>query len=429
MRATAIVLEAELAGNRPPAMAMDALSGNSTLPDLGELKEVLNMQYLVRCLEWMYFHADDRHRSEEQANLFREMRYGRYPSERRQFPNCLSEGIPGVEKATIDSFRDLFYRAICRLLIAGAVLAGAYLDLLFRAREEGNDGFLLRNGYVWYEDECWEKIAEIDDEERDRRDDADRAYVRKTAVYNYDVEDWSEIGEWKYGQYESVFGPFASWIVEDGRKRQRDEPRNSAGAEPDWAEDSEDVGAVRELMLLMVAYDHFNGKIENGPRQSNPLGPEYMPNQDNRTVSIIRFGVFHVEQITMPSQLSDLKTDLLFAEFHPAFADSMGKWIPYQFDIWWTITEILEPAHRWQYNWWNRENPGPPPMMQLWHFALRKYLNLGFRYRTFWMPRRPDIWDCIWWKDVGRGEVFLNPDWAVVQKHQSGVISWDYEVS
>ena len=67
-------------------------------------------------------------------------------------------------------------------------------------------------------------------------------------------------------------------------------PQDLKDTEPDWGENPADVGAVRELMLLMVAYDHFNSKFENyiwttgpgvawSPKPKNLLG--------NRTVSIV----------------------------------------------------------------------------------------------------------------------------------------------
>ena len=47
VRATAIVLKAYQAGTLPPLVTMNSLMGKSKLPDLAELKEVFNMQYLV----------------------------------------------------------------------------------------------------------------------------------------------------------------------------------------------------------------------------------------------------------------------------------------------------------------------------------------------------------------------------------------------
>ena len=261
VRATGIVLKAYQAGTSPPVVSMTSLSGISKLPDLAELKEVFNMQYLVRCIEWMYFNSEEWHLGECEDNLFKGMRYGRYPSAQRRFPECLNEDIPGAKNTTIDSFRDGFYRAMYRLLLAGAVLARPYMVPLFQAREDGGkEGFFGRCGLDDYAQKHWEKI-DISEDGPPR--DEDVAYIRQFSVYNYDVTDWSEIGLWRNREYETCFGPFASWIVEDGRKRQQNEPQDPNDTEPDWAENPADVGVVRELMLLLVAYDHFNSKFSN----------------------------------------------------------------------------------------------------------------------------------------------------------------------
>ena len=422
MRATALVLEAYQAGTLPPpVVTIISLSANSKLPDLAELKEVLNMQYLVRCIEWMYFNSQEWHLGIIEDNLFRHMKYGHYPAKQRRFPECLSEDIPGAKNANIDSFRDGFYRAMYRLLLAGAVLARAYMAPLFRARDAGGkEGFFNRNGLEDYGLKYW---AEVDGSEDGQPRPEDIAFIRKFPVYNYDVPDWSEIGLWRNREYETCFGPFASWIVEDGRQRQQNEPQGPNNTEPGWAENPADVGAVRELMLLLVAYDHFSCKFSNLTWARTGRGG-YLNKPGNRTVSIVRFGIFQIEEVTMPAAFEDLTTRYLFAEYHPALKGSQGEDIPLQFDVSTTIKATLDRIMRNHYNG-NRENPGPPALLELWHFALRHYLNLGFKSGTFWMPREPLFMHSTWWKEVGRGEIFISPNWAVVQKYRPGIISWE----
>jgi hypothetical protein len=432
VRATAIVLKAYQAGTLPPLVAINSLSAKSKLPDLTELKEVFNMQYLVRCIEWMYFNSEEYHAVEgSEHNLFLHMKYGTYPSARRRFPECLSEDIPGTKNATIDSFRDRFYRAMYRVLLAGAVLARAYMAPLFRAREEWKKRIFVCFGLEDYMHNHWEETDPhyIDGSEVYPPTEQDIAYIRQFPVYNYDVPDWSEIGVWRNQEYETCFGPFASWIIEDGRKRQKSEPQDPNDIEPDWAENPADVGAVRELMLLMVAYDHFNSKFENQTWKTRP-GVAYMQKPGhllgNRTVSIVRLGIFQIEEVTVPAAFEDLKRGHLFADYHPALKGSEGEDIPWQFDIWTVVEGVLSQRMR-NRSLTNRENPGPPAMLELWHFALRRYLNLEFRSGTFWMPKRPFYMQSLWWKEVGRGEVFINLNWAPVQKYKPGVISWHHE--
>jgi hypothetical protein len=103
----------------------------------------------------------------------------------------LNEDIPGAKNATVDSFRNGFYRAIYRLLLAGAVLARPYMAPLFQAREEGKEGFFGRYGLEDYTQKYWEKI-DISEDGPPRPEDV--AYIRQFPVYNYDVTDWSKIG-------------------------------------------------------------------------------------------------------------------------------------------------------------------------------------------------------------------------------------------
>ena len=130
----------------------------------------------------------------------------------------------------------------------------------------------------------------------------------------------------------------------------------------------------------------------------------------------------------MPAAFEDLITGHLFTDFHPALKESQGEDIPYQFDVW-SVVGGNSTKRKRNHHSHNRENPGPPAMLELWHFALRRYLNLGFRSKTFWMPRRRLYTQSLWWKEVGRGEIFISPTWAPVQKYRAGVVSWDHETN
>ncbi|KAH8807244.1 hypothetical protein F5884DRAFT_880059 [Xylogone sp. PMI_703] len=312
VRATAIVLKAYQAGILPPAIgAIDSLSGNAKPPDLAELKEVLSVQHLVRCIEYTYFNL--RYRLQWKNNLF-SMEQPKYPASRRRFPDCLKE-IPGAENATIDSFRDRFFRTMYRLLLAGAVLARAYVAPVFDSRAEGNFRFFQ----IWGDENYWsEEMAQLEDREY-----------------------WSKLGQWRNREYETLFGPFASWIVEDGRRREQNEPQALSNTEPAWAENRVDIGAVREVMLLLVAYDHFNDSFEN----YYGYAPAYLQKQGNKTVSIVRFGIFKVEEITMPAAAEDLTDTPLVAQYHPTLEGTAGEDIKYQIDMYY-ITWMLEDWRR-----------------------------------------------------------------------------------
>jgi len=90
-------------GTLPPVVTIKSLSGYSKPPELAELKEVFNMQYLVRSIEHMYFNSKELRLGDYEDNLFQNLS-GHYPAVQRRFPECLSEDIPGAKNATIDYF-------------------------------------------------------------------------------------------------------------------------------------------------------------------------------------------------------------------------------------------------------------------------------------------------------------------------------------
>jgi len=118
--------------------------------------------------------------------------------------------------------------------------------------------------------------------------------------------------------------------------REQNKPQDPNDTEPDWAENRVDIGAVRELMLLLVAYDHFNDCFQH----YYGISPPYLQKQGNRTVSIVRFGFFKVEEITMPAAAEDLTDTALFAQYHPALEGTAGKDIKDQIDNFGVMWEL-----------------------------------------------------------------------------------------
>lgn len=81
-------------------------------------------------------------------------------------------------------------------------------------------------------------------------------------------------------------------------------------------------------MLLLVAYNQFSLKFSISI-WAKTGGAAYINKQGNRTVSIVRFGVFQIEEMTMPAIFEDLTTGHLSADYHPALKGSQGDDIPY----------------------------------------------------------------------------------------------------
>ncbi|PVH71568.1 hypothetical protein DL98DRAFT_520986 [Cadophora sp. DSE1049] len=412
VRATAIVLQASQANSPPPAFpSVYALSGKAQKPTVAELKEVLNMQHLVRCVEYMYFNS-----TRDNDTLFGGCML---PSEFRRETHYDDDE---------EAWKDRFYRAMYQLLLAGPVLARAYNAPFWGAKKAGNERFLEHctrdmpggNGM----------LDEMTTGGRFNQEDGE--YARRFPVYNYDVTDYSMVGKWREGEYESLFGPFAKWLVDEGNARERRNPEPESGDREDessqYSEVTNNRGAVQDLMCLLVGYEHLlckftnvdvNGNGNNGYGFGRFTDPSsILPSQwKKREVTIVLFGVFRVEEVTMPSEIENTVDMLLPTTIHPSLRESDQA----AFDMS-CIIHFLDQHSRGPGD--GNEHPNPPAMFQLWFFALRRYLNLGFSKRAFWQWR-----ECMWWEQVGSGVVFHEPRWAIVQPYVKGKVSWYYDNS
>ncbi|KAH8593555.1 hypothetical protein B0O99DRAFT_626577 [Bisporella sp. PMI_857] len=394
VRATAIALEAYKAGRQPPITPMHELSGRFSKPSWDELKEVLNVQHLIRCIEYMYWNS-----TIDGENLFGGCVL---PSELREQP----------EENKQEAWKNRFYRAMYRLLLAGAVLARAYTEPFYQAQNDGLTDFLKH----------FERkdLGDADNEDGGFKGEyAD--YLRKFPVYNFDIFDNSNVGKWKYREYDNLLGPFSSWLVEDANLRAPPPEKNPT------LSDSHNFGPhgkklLEDLMCLLVAYEHLACKFTNNTDESSmgryPNKRIPSPSKRNaRKVTIILFGVFQVEQITMPADITETKNFLLTAESHPDLHTKDGALFGV-FDIP-AVINGLESEGRRRDLTGSEEHRSPPATFELWHFTLRKYLNLGFSERAFWIWR-----ECTWVEDVGCGTVFVRPSWNIVERYRPDRSTW-----
>lgn len=273
------------------------------------------------------------------------------------------------------------------MLLASAVLARAYLEPLLRTREETDKVTKNRFFLCWGLEDYWsQEFGDLGYQPGtdDNPTEADIAYIRQSPEYNFDIPDWTEIGQWRHQEYEACFGLFAFWIVEDGRRRKQNERKNPNNIEPSWARDRADIGAARESMLLLVAFDHWIDYSE--PRYGSPK-----QKQRNRTATIVRFGNFQVEKISMSAAFEDLTDTNLYAEkVHPALVGTKIEDITLQFDFF--VASYLLPGQTRSSIPYHKEHPGPPVVLELWNSALRRQLDLKFKSGLFWIPQL----DCQW---------------------------------
>ncbi|KAH7378125.1 hypothetical protein BKA64DRAFT_750507 [Cadophora sp. MPI-SDFR-AT-0126] len=404
VRATTLVLKASQANSPPPTFpSMSALSGKALKPNVTELKEVLDMQHLVRCVEYMYFNSTRR-----DENLFGVVML---PSECRRGTHY------GDDE---EAWKDRFYRAMYQLLLAGPVLAAAYDAPFWGAKNEGNIVFL---------EHCTRKLSEengmLDEMTTgDGFNEMDAEYARQFPVYNYDiVTDYSSVGKWREKEYESLFSPFAEWLVNEANARERRNPEPEF-TDPkvefsQFSEVTNNRGAVQDLMCLLAGYEHLickftnvNGKKGYGFRRHTDPSSVLPVQWKKRKVTIVLFGVFRVEEVTMPSIIENTVDVLLNIAVHPSLQDTDQA----SFDMSCIIDFIDQHSCGPDFG---NQNPYPPAMFQLWFFTLRRHLHLGFLRGAFWQWYEGTVWE-----QFGTGDVFREPRWAIVQPYVEGKVSW-----
>ena len=348
VRATKIVANAQSNGTKPPhPFPVRELSGNVKRPLLEEMKTVLNFQHLARCVECMIFNW-----KAGTDMLLARAKTSHYYGERNE----------------------RIYRGIYNVLLAGAVCFQPYNAPFFQAAKEERVDFLERCA----------KGSPLTDEQL--------AYLKQFPVYDYRVDDNSDRGRWKYKEYESLFGEFAQWLVEDGARRGAMQNLGPTGIltettddgatfEQDWWAGKKfghsGTGSIHEIKILIGVYEYFYPKVFSNAlrdefirRRPRRINPEEIP--DERVVTVVIFGDFQLVQISMPPIVEDAKERFLFAKpcsDLPATGTIQVR----------KILKLIE--HHDQHS---RDSYPPPPVeFELFSFILRKYLGLKFQANTF----------------------------------------------
>lgn len=247
---------------------------------LSEMNDLMNFQHLVKYLEQMSMHRNEKHTmgwswSYEEPGLL----------------------LPPDGPST---WRERFHRAMYRVFLAGAVLYESYNEP-FSSKTE-------RPANV--PRECLRKYDvtrdTMSDEERLARRNLDlilprdsAQFLRRFTVYNSDATEEEE---------RAVFGTFAQWLYEDGKSLAGE---NQCPAK--WHLDPSEASALWETTCMIRAFWllEYSG-IVNGDGQArharpNPDGDDLPRRQSlhylTRGVTIVPFGTFGLEHISMVSFL------------------------------------------------------------------------------------------------------------------------------
>jgi hypothetical protein len=120
VRATDIVKTAQLSRQRPlDPFPVAELSGAFRKPEFQELRRIFDLQHMMRCIEYMILHWEI---EEVFSNFF--------------FNNDFIEREK-IDKEDAD-WRENLCRALCRVVLAGAVCSRAYNEPFISAFEQNN---------------------------------------------------------------------------------------------------------------------------------------------------------------------------------------------------------------------------------------------------------------------------------------------------
>ncbi|KAK3296409.1 uncharacterized protein B0H64DRAFT_360747 [Chaetomium fimeti] len=351
VRATNLVCDACRANKSPPRpFPLHELGVQVRKPDIGELKQVQDLQHLARCVEHMHFrgnHHDQMHRLDDYD----------LPEE---------EGIRLVYR---------FHCAMYRVLFAGAVLAQAYLEPLFLAPCQAPPRLLHRLTTLRVDEE----------QDLDGLTQQDIEYLERFPVYNL------EAGQ---ERWEPAFGALATWLLDDMESTftKVEPPRSSIRFQGMRAEE---LGRLQEVTFFLAAYHLITDKLFNKDR-CNPdaddldMVPPPFPGRV-RKVPVVMFGIFRPEEVSMPESVEDSSSCYLVNEplmpkeqetLTPVNQDrqALDCPSPWAADVWWALDILHRQSGRPNLR---NGRPSPTPPLRFIEFILAQFFNQRFQDGLF----------------------------------------------
>ncbi|KAK1485927.1 dihydrodipicolinate synthetase family protein [Colletotrichum cuscutae] len=338
MRATNTVKEAFHAGRLPPNMTHDdieELEPSHQKCRLPELADLLAFCHLAACLEYAYFHFEE-----------------------HGYTCLLCPEIKDVTWCTKDDtvfdqrfhdFQEKFHRVLHKNLLAGAFLWKSHNELFIKATADGAGKRFLEELRSLQARGDWQGLS-----------DDSQAYIAEFPVY--DVHKMTPASQ------EQVFGHLARYLIEDIALV----PDPACAAEVPW-----------EVMASIYAHEYhspqfFNagGKHRHGwPPFKNSTASDLPP---TRKVTVVLFGEFQLEEVSMPINIEDMhRTRLVATQLQASSSESAQDGNPFAchgFDIAVTLRDrylFLGGEEAW-------EDCAPHPPLQLYTFMLKKHSGLDF---------------------------------------------------
>lgn len=404
-RATALVHAAFQDGLAPLAISLEEIADASRKPSLSELRAVLDLHHLVQCVEVRYCHLEL-----PGDYFFWSGWYTRWPNDRKPPPPINTPEEP----EGMGIWRERFHAAAYTTLLMGAVLARAYNQPFYPDMTQTSPSDEEADAYRCKLSDLMRKASVsrgrylelgINDEERE--------YLRRFPVF--DLNDELEAQK-------ETFSPFIEWFIKAtvlkhragppllSRDLLRDEVRAAnrlerpgdgmgyvlptectmrtwpeTGGMSQWFTGGSPEEGEAVLWLIMQSIHMFefiltcmvnsDGQRRFGRRWVKDAGS--FSGKKTRTAKVVLFGVFQVEEILMPDDVTDSAGQQLLAHTprSPVTVPPPVLDIPLVLEDLYLRSGIPNTIES-DYN-------TPPPPLQLFTFTLRHHFDLQFHLAAF----------------------------------------------
>ncbi|KAK0721155.1 hypothetical protein B0H67DRAFT_486690 [Lasiosphaeris hirsuta] len=386
VRLTRLVVDAECQGILPPmGVSPSEYSGLAQRPDFSEIQAVFGFHRLARAL----------------VTIFRIYRgYLPHDLERNDYDMEAPDRMPEWESR--------LHRAIYRILVAGAALAGAYNEPLFLAEKHGDPDI-----------RCLPGVDDLGDKHF--------SFFAQFAVSNMEASPESE---------EAVFGPLGDWLLESilsdehakaaiakrfaqgrGRSKHCTSREDDCPLELTGGGTHSDAHLVTwELMQMLWVYEHlgrgaWKGNDEDNipqvaiRRPSSYSGTDVEQDDSSeaeetvqdplKTPLVVFMGLFKAEKVSLLENISQGRRHHLQAclavhdnrKTEDSDSDSEEGGFPVGESIAVTFNRLFRdsgrPNHIMDSSGDETEDPIAPPQLKFFEYFLRRYLGARFVDNTF----------------------------------------------
>lgn len=331
-----MVLGAQQEGLLPPVISLPTLSGLVQKPTLSELKKILDLRHLVRCIEHIFLLPSNRQVS------FR------------------TPWLEGYEPNISESWSLNFHTAMYRVCLAGAVYCRDYQKPFFAAKEGGHSDFLGEYSRCLQGERDQDLQGDI--ESGLPIIDTEIEFLRNFPVYDFEAYEGSE----------PTFSPFVDWLLETLRisSEQSQEFLTRRFMQ-------RQVGRFLFAFTQLCDFMHGNQIFLNQGRKygytRTTIGSSGREVHKARTTHVALFGVFQCEEITMPAVVKDAGRTLLRARQ----IGSEGLPLP---DISVLLPQLFRKPGRTNQR---AGCPAPHPPLQLFSCILQRGFDLRFEDEAF----------------------------------------------